>query len=197
MPAEHIRPDALAVHDVRDARGFVIRALPNVTLSPDAREELIAEGVRILLEMAERYRPGHGGRDPSGSRFSGYAARFLPGKLLDAWRRTEGHSCHHLPDGTRQWRPPPQTIPLSACEEDHVPQRQGAHQDEQIVTRLADAIDALWRQERALTLRVGIALSEGVAVAHLPSLLHIRRAEAQEAVARIERALPHLTSIAA
>ena len=64
------------LHDIRDPAGFIAATINKVhlVLTPQDREDLIQEGHLILLAMAKNYRPGIGGRDPSGSRFSGYAA---------------------------------------------------------------------------------------------------------------------------
>lgn len=72
------------------------------------REELLAEGLVILLELAQRYRPlpARPGIDSQPGRFSGYASMFLPRRLGDAWHRW--HPEHRYvtdPDsGRRHWR---------------------------------------------------------------------------------------------
>lgn len=55
----------------------------------DEREELLAEGLVILLELAARYKPlpARPGIDTQAGRFSGYASMFLPRRLGDAWHR--------------------------------------------------------------------------------------------------------------
>ena len=77
---------AVALHDIRDAEAFVIDTVvaTGLRLSDDEREELTAEGLAILCRMAQKYEPRRGGHTQDG-RFSGYAARYLRGKILDAW----------------------------------------------------------------------------------------------------------------
>jgi hypothetical protein len=69
--------------------GFVADAIHDgrAWLSPDKREEMLAEGRQIMLRLAQQYTPGKGGRDVNGSRFSGFAAKYLRLKLSDAYGR--------------------------------------------------------------------------------------------------------------
>lgn len=94
--------------DVANAEAFVQRTIDasGIQYSPHEREELLAEGLTILYELAAKYNPGVGGRDASNSRFSGYAAMFLPRRLGDAWHKW--HPEHrYITDpttGKRGWR---------------------------------------------------------------------------------------------
>lgn len=84
---------AVGLHDIDDCEKFVratVHRKPGLRLAEDLEEELVREGIVALTRMAERYEPGYGGRDPAGSRFSGYAAKYLPGKLDDALHRLRG-----------------------------------------------------------------------------------------------------------
>lgn len=96
----------VAIHDVADAYGFVaaqVMRAPGVPVirDTDEAEELIAEGVTILFELADRFEPHRPGYDQPG-RFSGYAAWALPKRLQTAWRRMHPeHRTRKLPDGRR------------------------------------------------------------------------------------------------
>jgi hypothetical protein len=88
----------VAVLDIRDAEGFVANALnkSGVRLSLEEKTEMLAEGITILLELAVRYKPRLDGYTQDGT-FSGYAGRFLPGRLQDAYYRL--HPEHQLKRG--------------------------------------------------------------------------------------------------
>lgn len=79
----------LSLYDVEDVDGFVAAAIRDggTILTESQREEMMSEGRRLMLKLARDYQPGYGGRDAAGSRFSGYAARFLRIKLRDAYHR--------------------------------------------------------------------------------------------------------------
>lgn len=75
-----------ALHDVADVEDFartgvaaMSRHLLHGRLTPDEWEELQAEGVALLYALARTYR---GERS-----FAGYAATYLPRRLLDAYNR--------------------------------------------------------------------------------------------------------------
>lgn len=75
--------------DVGDVEGFVhatIRKL-NLVLTPDEWDELIADGLEIMLILHRDYRPGKG-------TFSGYATSLLRGRLLD--RHHQHHRGEHI-----------------------------------------------------------------------------------------------------
>lgn len=76
----------IAVHDVADAEAFVIHAMHTSGITPgrDETEDIIAAGLLVLCEMADRYKPRMPGYQTDG-RFSGYAARWLPGRIRDAY----------------------------------------------------------------------------------------------------------------
>lgn len=95
----------VALHDIRDAEAFVQATLnaSKRVYGPDEREELVAEGLRIMVELARNFTPRRDGYDKDG-RFSGYAAKFLRLKLEDAYHRL--HPEHRLvtqPDGRRRY----------------------------------------------------------------------------------------------
>lgn len=75
--------------DIGNCEAFVQRTIDRsaITYGPSEREELLSEGLTQLYELAGKYNPGVGGRDATNSRFSGYAAMFLPRRLGDAWHK--------------------------------------------------------------------------------------------------------------
>ena len=90
--------------DLRDSEAYV-RSVINAShlrLSADEWEELTAEGLAILAEMAARYQPRMAGHTKDGS-FAGYAAAYFPRKLRAAWHRmNEHHLTRTQPDGRRR-----------------------------------------------------------------------------------------------
>ena len=95
----------IELHDIHDSRAFVAAEIRkvNLQLTIDERDELIQAGMQRLIRMARDYRPGIGGRDAAGSRFSGFAAQWLPRKLSDEYHRLKGFKLRTLPDGSRAW----------------------------------------------------------------------------------------------
>jgi hypothetical protein len=96
---------SVRLHDIEDAEGFVAATVQRAGLELGAaeHEELIAEGICILYELADRYEPHRDGYAHAGT-FSGFAAQFLPRRLGDAWHRNNPH--HHRiagEDGKRRW----------------------------------------------------------------------------------------------
>lgn len=98
-------PSAVPLHDIDDAEAFVrthINKAGGLVLTRDEREELIAEGLVILCDLARRYKPRLDGYKRDGS-FAGYATNLLGRKLSDAYhRQRENHLCRTQPDGTRK-----------------------------------------------------------------------------------------------
>lgn len=108
----------VALHDVEDVEGFVAATIERsgIQLSADEREELLAEGIRILFELSERFEPRRGNHTQDG-RFSGFAAQFLPRKLGDAWHRwNPDHRYVTGEDGKRQWVYYPKPVSIQALE---------------------------------------------------------------------------------
>lgn len=106
----------VAVHDIDDAEGFVAATIrrSGIQLSEDEREELLAEGIRILFELSQRFEPRRGNHAQDG-RFSGFAAQFLPRKLGDAWHRwNPDHRYVTGEDGKRTWVYYPKPVSIEA-----------------------------------------------------------------------------------
>ncbi|MFP5356241.1 MAG: hypothetical protein ACLGIK_14025 [Gemmatimonadota bacterium] len=78
---------SIRLHDVKDAEAFVAANVQRsgvIVRDTHEREDLIAEGLVILCELADRYEPHRAGYEKAGS-FAGYAAKFLPGRMRDAY----------------------------------------------------------------------------------------------------------------
>lgn len=102
---------SVALHDVQDVQAFVVSTLhrTNLTLSHDEREELVLEGLGIMVKLAARYEPHRDGYDQPGS-FAGYCSRYLGGKLLQAWHRLNPEHCRIRDGGRERWLYFPRTL---------------------------------------------------------------------------------------
>ena len=80
----------VSLHDIADAEAFVRANIrrSGVILTSDEREELIAEGLAILCDMATKFIVRMPGYAKDGS-FAGYASRYLPKRMKEAY-----HSLH-------------------------------------------------------------------------------------------------------
>ena len=93
----------VALHDIADVHAFVGANVhrSGVILRDDERDDLIAEGITILLELSRRYEPHRVGYEKAGS-FAGYAAKFLPGRMRDAYHAMHPeHIARRDADGRR------------------------------------------------------------------------------------------------
>lgn len=87
-----------ALRDIADVHGFCAEhlRLTGLTLSADEREELHAEALCLLYALEDRW-DGRG-------HFSGYASRYLPSRIISAWRKLHReHSYRSDGQGGRQW----------------------------------------------------------------------------------------------
>lgn len=104
MPAATVQ-----LHDVRDAEAFVAAVAArildrhNIRLGHHDREDLHAEGLEIMLQLARAYTPSHAAKRDEWATFSGYAAGMLPNRLMDVLRRRGSRP--RRPDGSRGWVP--------------------------------------------------------------------------------------------
>lgn len=129
----HLLATAVVLHDIDDVEMFIQaqlntwRTRAGIYLSVDDREELTAEALCIMFELAGRFEPHRPGYEKAG-RFSGFAAAYLPKKLGDAWhRRDESHRYVTDPDtGKRRWRFYQQAASLDAIR-DRIDGSAGGH----------------------------------------------------------------------
>jgi DNA-directed RNA polymerase specialized sigma subunit len=160
--------------DINDPVAFVAavieRHLSKREMSNDTREELIQQGLLILSNMRRLYEPGKNGLDPKTSKFSGYAARYLPDKIKDALHRLEGHKLTKDKDDKREWIEPNITSLDYVNEQnesvedmevsEHLQVRDSYYSD--LKTNLESALDSLWSEEKHNATNVGILLGEGI-----------------------------------
>lgn len=110
----------VAIYDVKDAQRFVAAAVHRLPFQLDQNEieELIAEGQAILVELSNGYTSHRDGYDQPG-RFSGYAAQYLPRRLIRAYHNL--HETHYEARTTegREWRQVPPPIRLDDPDLNH------------------------------------------------------------------------------
>jgi hypothetical protein len=96
-------PASGSLLDVRDPRGFVAACIQKSGVRPSAeqREDLIAEGLMILCELAGKFEPQRQGYAQAG-RFSGYAAAYLPRRMQDVWQQMNPTISRRDEDGRRE-----------------------------------------------------------------------------------------------
>lgn len=197
-------PKPVTIHDINDAERFVRATIADtLVLTPDQRDDLICEGLRILWTLSDRYQPGYGGRNPTGSRFSGYAAKYLPGKLSDAWHRLQGHSLVVLPNGKRKWHyndrpvslealmdatPGSDTLTALAVDPDQ-------HMDSDLARKLGAALDAAWAARRTTAIRVGVLYGDGHSPAIVAHTLGLNGPELAAATRLIKEASSRMGSL--
>lgn len=194
----------VSFYDIQDGEAFVRSQLPRVLMTADRKEELIQEGLRILTEMANRYQPGKNGLDPTESRFSGYASKYLQGKLRDQWHRMEGHSLITLADGKRKWNTGAKVSSLDAMTVDspdgidHLPSMQTTDEyDTDMESKLRRALDMQWELERERAVQVGVCLGLAYSPGETAKRLGIRPVDVTAAVDLIKRSMPFLTTLEA
>lgn len=95
----------VSLHDILDVEAFVVMCIKRsgAQVKPSEFEDMIAEGICILYAMSERYNPHMEGYVRPG-RFSGYAVKYLPRKMKEAWHRSHEEHLHRTqPDGRRRY----------------------------------------------------------------------------------------------
>lgn len=95
---------SVALMDIADVEGFVAATLKRsgIRFTPDEHEDLMAEGLAILYQLAQQWQPRMPGHQQDG-RFSGYAAMMLPKRLTDAWHKMHREHTRLRSPGKRQW----------------------------------------------------------------------------------------------
>lgn len=98
-------PTTVSLGTVDDVEGFVCHTLgrSGINFGEDEREDLILEGIAIMYELFAAFKPRLDGYEQDGT-FDGYAARYLPRRLTDAWHKA--HPEHRrviTEDGSRKW----------------------------------------------------------------------------------------------
>lgn len=100
----------VSLHNVENCEAFVQHCMnkaKGIVLTKDQREDLLAEGLCLLVELAAKYDPAKDKSARTASKtegFYGYALFLLPKKLSDAWHRgQEHHLLKTQPDGKRKY----------------------------------------------------------------------------------------------
>jgi hypothetical protein len=171
----------LSLYDVHNVDAFVKDAIYDggARLSPAQREEMQAEGRRIMLRLARQYQPGKGGRDAELSRFSGYAAKYLRLKLSDAYARVVQRDDANGDPAAR--RPVSLNVLHDvAAQNGDVASADGSYLEQ--VMREIDHMAALSKRYVALAL-------EGVDEAEAAGLMRVERAQVRAVVASLRLAL--------
>ena len=195
----------VALHDVLDTEAFVRSTIAKgrLRLTTDDREELVAEGLRIMANLSAIYEPGRNGLSAEGSKFSGFAAKYLPGKLSDAWHRLqENHRLVTLPTGERRWQYDQKPSSLDAQIEetgvDHIQELQSEDvYDTDMANNLRDALDRRWNHDRETTVRFGVLLGLGYTIPDATRTLRIAGRDATLCIERIKDVAHELEEIAA
>lgn len=156
--------------------------------SPEEREELLAESIRICVELASKFDPHRNGYDKAG-RLCGYITKFLPLKAEDAYHRL--HPEHRLvthEDGKRRYEYGEKAVSLDALTADD-PDRQPMLADRPATSdvrmKVAAAIDERWARKREVILNVADLLSEGASYSDAGHMLGLTSGQVQEAVGEI------------
>lgn len=190
--------------NIEDAEAYVRAQLPRVLMSAETREDLVQFGLLLLTEMKRKYQPGIGGQDPKTSTFSGYVeGQHLGDKLRDQWHRLEGHRLASDGKGGRQWTYPPPRASLDQMKEregglDSVRALQGTDSYESdLAESIARASDEQHEVDKDVEVKVGVMLGEEVPASTIAERLGLREKEVVEAVNRIIRFTPRLTTMEA
>lgn len=101
-------PMRITIYDVEDIEGFVNDMAQLVVKFTNQEEwdELICEGIALLLNMAKNFVPWKPGYDKPG-KFSGYCAAYLPRKISNAWYKMHPEHIQEtitLDDGSKKKR---------------------------------------------------------------------------------------------
>jgi hypothetical protein len=194
------------LYDVKDAEGFVRATIAkgHLLLTEEQRDELTQEGLRIMWKLSSDYEPGRNGLDASTSKFSGYAAKYLPGKLSDAWHRLQGHRLVTLSDGSRKWKYDPTPVSIDKLTKDspegadHIPTLHGVdYYSTDLAGTLGAALDEQWQADRDNTIKVGVLLGMGESVVEVARTLRLGSEEVLGAVERIKRVSHRLGALEA
>ena len=95
---------SFAIHDIRDAEGFVKATLKQsgIRFSAEQYEHMVAEGLAELVKLGDRFEPHREGYEHPG-RFSGYAAKYLRLRLDRSWHKYMRSISVTDEEGKRRW----------------------------------------------------------------------------------------------
>jgi len=78
---------SVSIWDVKEPEAFVRAMIVKTKLKipdPYEREDVVAEGMAILVDLASKFKPHMAGYAKAGS-FAGYCSQYLPRKIWAAW----------------------------------------------------------------------------------------------------------------
>lgn len=183
--------ETISLGDVRDVAAFVQATLNRSrrVYPADERDDLFAEGVCIMLQLHARFDPHRDGYEHAG-RFSGFAAKYLPLKLEDAYHRLHPeHTLRTCPDGRRRYDYGERAVSLEALTGDD-PERDGVMADirqseQDLRATVGRALDERWRRRRRVILDVADVLGQGGTPADAASILGLASTQVKDAVDEI------------
>lgn len=187
-------PDRVVLHDVLDVEAFVRATIRKVNLrmTTEEHDELVAEGVAIMVKLAQRYEPRRAGYDRDGT-FAGYAAKYLPLRLSEAWHRMHpGHSFVTDPQtGVRGWVYDDVPVSLDQVQAEQGDNVTALHTSDRpesdLAADLRPLLEAQAQREIDLTIKVGELLAQGSPPHEVIAELGIRQAEYAACFDRIRR----------
>lgn len=158
--------EAIDFRDVLNPIAFVHATITRSRrlLGPEEREELAAEGMAILCKLARDFEPQIDGYECAG-RFSGFAAKYLPLKLEDAYHRLHPeHLLQTQEDGSRRYHYGERPVSLEALSGEDGEQRQlGAREDaERPSPSIRQMLADQYEQRLDCAMRVAGLLGEGL-----------------------------------
>lgn len=177
---------------VLDVEAFVQAHIhKRLVLTADEREDLVAEGFVIMERLFRQYEPGRNGLDPSLSKFSGFAAALLPGKLGDAWHRLQdNHRMQTTPEGERKWHYGEKPTSLEVVKEagiDHIKALQTEDiYDSDMAHALRTVLDDRWPHDREVTVKLAVLMGCDHSPGEAARVLGISDREAVLAIERIK-----------
>lgn len=95
----------VSLHDIDDVEAFVVMCVKRSGCDAPTEywDDLICEGVVLLYRMAGNYKPQMEGYETEG-RFSGYAVKWLPKQIRQAWHKSQEHHLYVKDEnGKRGW----------------------------------------------------------------------------------------------
>jgi hypothetical protein len=96
----------IALRDIKDVEAFVIACVKRAGTGapPMYWEDLVSEGITLLYAMERNYKYQLDGYAVEG-RFSGYAIKWLPKQINQAWHKSQEHHLYLTDpgDGKRKW----------------------------------------------------------------------------------------------
>ena len=113
-----------SIYDVEDIEAFVVMCIKRSGVKPMSHEweDLVAEGLCLLWAMSNNYQQGIGC-------FSGYAVKYMPRKIREAYNRGSEHALHRTQeDGTRRWEYYERAVSLDALMQENKEERGGLNE---------------------------------------------------------------------